>query len=190
MNRTELLLDPESLLLLRNLVGGTWQCMGGRYMSDGTSDVAIFAVTDKASVSISGPVDELDFEGDDDTYVRLRVREGAPERQSATKSGNLYFQNSGEQVLDVVIARQTITEERDGIPMWTFVSDIGVIFVLSRGVVAISPVSHHTELLQIRRANSLSDLTLEEPLSAWENDLETSYQRRFEFLPIADALDA
>ena len=88
--------------------------MGGRYMSDGTSDLAIFAVTDKASITISGPVDELDFEGDDDTYVRPRVREGAPERQAATKSGNLYFQNSGERVLDVVIVRQTITEERDG----------------------------------------------------------------------------
>ena len=72
-------------------------------MSDGTSDVAIFAVTDKASITISGPVDELDFEGDDDTYIRLRVREGAPERQAATKSGNLYFQNSGERVLDVVL---------------------------------------------------------------------------------------
>ena len=188
MNRTELLVDPESLLLLRHLVGGTWQCMGGRYMSDGTSDVAIFAVTDKASITISGPVDELDFEGDDDTYIRLRVREGAPERQAATKSGNLYFQNSGERVLDVVIVRQTITEERDGTPKWTFVSDIGVIFVLSRGVVAISPVSHHTELLQARRADSLSNLTLEEPLSARENELETSYKRQVEFLPIADAL--
>lgn len=186
MNRTELLLDPESLLLLRHLVGGTWQCMGGRYMRDGTSDVAVFAVTDKASITISGPVDERDFEGDDDTYVRLRVREGAPERQAATKSGNLYFQNSGERVLDVVIVRQTITQEREGTPKWTFVSDIGVISVLSRGVVAISSVSHHTELLQARRADSLSNLAREEPLSAWENELKTSYKRQLEFLPIAD----
>ena len=84
--------------------------------------------------------------------------------------------------------RQIIIQETDGTPTWTFVSDIGVIFVLSREVVAISPVCHHTELLQARRADSLSNLTLEEPLSARENELETSYKRQVEFLPIADAL--
>lgn len=188
MNRTEILLDLESLRLLQHLIGGTWQCMGGRHMSDGTSDVSIFAVTDKGAITVSGFVEELSFEGDEDTYVGLRVQEGALGRQSATTSGHLYFQSSGQKVLDILIVRETVTQELKGSRTWTLVTDIGVVLVLGRGVLAISPVSHHTELLQARRADSLSDLDIDEPLSAWENDLETSYRREVALLPITSAL--
>lgn len=95
MNRTELLLDPESLLLLRNPSAARGR--HGRPLHVRWDKRRRNLRCDGQGVSQHlRAADELDFEGDDDTYVRLRVREGAPERQSATKSGNLYSQNSGE----------------------------------------------------------------------------------------------
>lgn len=82
---------------------------------------------------------------------------------------------------------QTIVENRDGQEAWQYVTDIGIVFKFSAGVIAVTKVSHHTELLSIIKANALEELQIDEPTNIWEDKLGIEYTIGRDFIPI-DAL--
>jgi hypothetical protein len=78
-------------------------------------------------------------------------------------------------------------EIRDGHEAWQYVTDIGIVFKFSAGVIAVTKVSHHTELLSIIKADALDELQIDEPTNIWEDKLGIEYTIRRDFIPI-DAL--
>lgn len=175
MNTTTQILDEESLSRLAALRGGTWRYLGGVQVSNWMTDVSLFIATDSRLLTITGETTELDFEGEDDTYARFRIDDGATALDAASKSGYLYYFNSGQTVQDVLIVRETVTEHREGQATWSYVTDIGIVFMLSGGLIAIGKVGHHTELLSVTRAASLDALRLDDPSHGWEDRLDVDY---------------
>lgn len=139
------------------------------------TDVSLFIATDSRPLTITGETTELDFEGEVDTYARFRIDDGATDLDAASKSGHLYYFNSGQTVQDVLIVRETVTEQREGEATWSYVTDIGIVFVLSGGLIAIGKVGHHTELLSVTRAQNLDALKLDDPSHGWEDHLDVEY---------------
>jgi hypothetical protein len=140
------------------------------------TDVSLFIATDSRPLTITGETTELDFEGEVDTYARFRIDDGATDLDAASKSGHLYYFNSGQTVQDVLIVRETVTEHREGEATWSYVTDIGIVFVLSGGLIAIGKVGHHTELLSVTtRAQNLDALKLDDPSHGWEDHLDVEY---------------
>ena len=175
MNTITQILDEESLSRLAALRGGVWRYLGGVQVSNWMTDVSLFIATDSRLLTITGETTELDFEGEDDTYARFRIDDGATDLDAASKSGHLYYFNSGQTVQDVLIVRETVTEHREGEATWSYVTDVGIIFVLSGGLIAIGKVGHHTELLSITRAQNLDALKLDDPSHGWEDRLDVEY---------------
>ena len=175
MNTITQILDEESLSRLAALRGGVWRYLGGVQVSNWMTDVSLFIATDSRLLTITGETTELDFEGEDDTYARFRIDDGATDLDAASKSGHLYYFNSGQTVQDVLIVRETVTEHREGRTTWSYVTDIGIIFVLSGGLIAIGKVGHHTELLSVTRAQNLDALKLDDPSHGWEDRLDVEY---------------
>ena len=175
MNTVTQILDEESLSRLAALRGGVWRYLGGVQVSNWMTDVSLFIATDSRLLTITGETTELDFEGEDDTYARFRIDDGATGLDAASKSGHLYYFNSGQTVQDVLIVRETVTEHREGRTTWSYVTDIGIIFVLSGGLIAIGKVGHHTELLSVTRAQNLDALKLDDPSHGWEDRLDVEY---------------
>jgi hypothetical protein len=175
MNTITQTLDEESLSRLAAIRGGTWRYLGGAQVSNWLTDVSLFIATDSRLLTITAETTELDFEGEDDTYARFRIDDGATDLDAASKSGHLYHFNSGRGVQDVLIVRETVTERREGEATWSYVTDVGIVFALSGGLIAIGKVGHHTELLSVTRAKTLDALKLEEPSHGWKDRLDVEY---------------
>jgi hypothetical protein len=155
-------------------------------MTDWLTDVTAFFCTDGPAITISGIAEYLDFEGEEDTYSLLHVDDGASDFNEAEKVGRLFFY-AGQRVIDVLIVRETIVEIRDGQEAWQYVTDIGIVFKFSAGVIAVTKVSHHTELLSIIKADALEELQIDETTNIWEDKLGIEYAIGRAFIPI-DAL--
>ena len=181
------ILDQEALRRLVRLRGQTWRCFGGPDVSDWLTDVSIFIVTEQGAVTLTGETDDLAFEGEGDTYATLRVDDGASNFPIAAKEGNLYYFHAGQEILDVLVLRESVTEIRDGHPAWTYLTDLGIVFVFADGVIAVTKVSHHTELLAVLRADSIDTLYVKEPSNVWVDklDIEYTFDRELIALPPA-----
>ncbi len=181
-------LDRESLVRLASLRGQRWRCFGGQQVSDWMTDVSLFVLTEESALTISGEVDELDFEGEEDSYSRLRVDQGAADLGAAKKSGNTYHFYASQEVRDVLVVRETVEQNIDGEPTWTCTTDIAIVFVLGSGVLAVAMVSHHSELLAAVRADDVESLTIEEPSNLWTDKLGVEHRFTRDMVPIGDLL--
>jgi len=181
------ILDKEGLLRIAALKGQVWRCFGSPGMTDWLTDATAFFCTDGPAITVSGVAEYLDFEGEEDTYSLIHVDDGVSDFDEAKNAGRLYFFYAGQRVIDILIVRESIVENRDSHEAWRYVTDIGIVFKLSGGVIAVAKVSHHTELLSIVRADTLEDLQIEEPTNIWDDKLGIEYTIGREFIPI-DAL--
>ncbi|MFM9033553.1 MAG: hypothetical protein ACKOQ4_04580 [Mycobacterium sp.] len=172
------------MLRVAALKGQAWRCFGSPGRTDWLTDVTAFFCTDGPAVTVSGIAEYLDFEGEEDTYSLLHVDDGAADFDEAEEVGRLYFFYAGQRVIDVLIVRETIVENRGGNATWRYVTDIGIVFKLSAGAIAVTKVCHHTELLTVIKADTLEELQIDEPTKIWEDKLGIEYTTRRDFIPI------
>lgn len=181
-------LDHESLTRLADLRGQRWGYLGGPHVSNWMTDVSMFVSTEESALTISGEVDELDFEGEQDSYSRLRVDQGAVDLAAATESGHRYYFHAGEEVRDVLIVEETVRQITYGQPTWTYTNDIAIVFALQTGAIALAKVSHHSELLCVVQAVDVQALKIEEPSHIWTDKLGVEHYFTRDITPIRDLL--
>lgn len=183
-NTINQVLDKESWALLSGLRGQRWRCFGGAQVTDWLTDVAIFVATEESAVTISGEVDDLDFEGHLDSYSRFRVDAGAPDFDAATRSGGVFLHFAGQEIREVLVVRESVTRREDGHPRWIYVNDIAVVFVLDAGAVALAKVSHHSELLKAMWADGVALLDVKQPTTVWTDRIGVEHEITREIVPL------
>lgn len=52
---------------------------------------------------------------------------------------------------------------------------LGIVFKFADAVIAVTKVSHHTELLAVLRADSIDTLNVKEPSNVWQDKLGIEY---------------
>lgn len=181
-------LDPESLVRLDGLRGQRWRYFGGPQVSDWMTGVSMLVATEDSALTISGEVDDLDFEGEEDSYSRLRVGQGSPGIAAAATAGQAHHFYGGQEVRDVLVVRETVSQSIDGRATWTYTTDIAIVFALQTGVLAVAKVSHHSELLAAARADDLQALTIEEPSNIWSDEPGLEHDFRRDAVPVRDLL--
>ncbi|MEI2718305.1 MAG: hypothetical protein V9E98_15170 [Candidatus Nanopelagicales bacterium] len=181
-------LDHESLTRLADLRGQRWRYLGGPHVSNWMTDVSLIVATEESELTISGEVDELDFEGEQDSYSRLRVDQGAADLAATTESGHRYYFHAGEEVRDVLIVQETVRQVSYGQPTWTYTNDIAIVFALRTGAIALAQVSHHSELLGVVQAADVQALKIEEPSHIWTDKLGVEHHFTRDTIPIRDLL--
>lgn len=189
MRRHQFTFTPEDLRRLQALIGGEWLCVAGDTLGpDFNEPEEVIAATTVGAVTVVSDTAEADFQyGERTTYSMLAVSDDISGFEAAKRNGNVYVQHQREQVLDVEIVREVITAREDGEDTWEYTTDVGVVFVLSKGAVAIAKGSHHTEMLAVRMAGSVEDLGIPDRTVEWEDDLTVQYRSTREFIPV-DAL--
>lgn len=153
-------------------------------MTDWLSDPCVFFCTEGPAITVSGWTDYFDFEGEDDTYSLLKIDGGAEDFEEAKRSGRIYSSEAGQEVVEVMVVRETVVATRGEHESWRYVTDIGIVFKLSAGAIAVTKVSHHTELLSVIKADTLEELQIDEPTKIWEDKLGIEYTIRRDFIPI------
>lgn len=180
-------LDPESMTRLAGLRGQRWRYFGGAQLTDWMTEVSLFVSTDGPTLTVSGEVDDLDFEGEEDSYSHLRVDPGAPDLPAARRSGHMFHFNVGEEIKDVLILRETVTQQIDTQPTWTYITDTAIIFQLETAVIAFAKASQHSELLVAVRATNTENLQIDEPTNLWTNKIGIEHTITRNLISIAEA---
>lgn len=157
-------------------------------MTDWLSDLSVFFCTEGPSITVSGWTDYFDFEGEDDTYSLLKIDGGAEDFEKAKRSDRLYSSQSGQEVTDVLVVRETVVETRSGHESWRYVTDVAIVFQLSDSVIAVAKVSHHSELLGIATAAVMDDLPNEEVSNRWRDRRGVAYAVDRQVIRIEDLL--
>lgn len=181
-------IDKESAAKLAALRGHVWHCFGSSGMTDWLSAVSVFFCTEGPAITVSGWTDYFDFEGEDETYSLLKIDGGAEDFEEAKKSGRLFWSQSGQQVTDVLVVRETVVETRGGHVSWRYVTDVAIVFQLSESVVAVEKVSHHSELLGIATAAAMDELPNEEMSNRWRDGPGVTYALDRRVIRIEDLL--
>ena len=182
------IVDKESAMKLAALRGQVWRFFGSSRMTNWLTDVSMFFCTEGPAITVSGWTDFFDFEGEGDTYALLKIDDGAADFEEAKKAGRSYPTQSGQNVNDVLILRETVVETRGGQVSWRYVADIAIVFQLSGGVVAVAKVSHHTELLGIAKAPSMDELRIDQVNSYWQDRHGVAYTVDRRVIRIEDLL--
>lgn len=185
--------DRESLIRLSAMRGQTWKCFGSLSMAANlATPFSAFFVADARAITLASIVDYYDIDADPyhTTIAELSIAEGADELDEATRSGHIYLFHLGEKVIDVVVIRDTIIEHRDGSRTWKIVKDVGVVFVLSNGVIAVSQLGLHDEMLQVTIGESIASLKLPVVQRKWIDVLGIEYDVSREFIAVSELLTA
>lgn len=181
-------IDTESAMKLAALRGHVWHCFGSSGMTDWLTDLSMFFCTAGPAITVSGWTDYFDFEGEDDTYSLLKIDGGADDFEAAKRSGRLYSFQSGQEVTDVLVVRETVVETRGEHASWRYVTDVAIVFQLSDSVIAVAKVSHHSELLSIATAATMDELPNEELSSRWRDGAGVAYALDRQVIGIEDLL--
>lgn len=161
MTNVEMSIDIGSQRLLAALRGQRWRCFGAPEMAPQPgAPFDIFFATEDAAITVCSMVDYLDVDGEESPFAALSVEPGAPRFDEVANNGNLYFFHSGAGVTDILVVRDTISEQRDGTSTWRFTTDVGIVFVLTTAVIAVSKLGLHDEMLQVTVARSMDELVL------------------------------
>lgn len=189
MKTAELILSAEELRSLASLEGCNWRRYGADVLFDG--DVAfidMFIESSTEALTLSVQESPLDLQGWPDDLTRLRVSRGAAGLAEALRKGNLYYQGQGRRIVEVLLARDTYRGTVGGHPAFELVIDVGVVFVLDSGCIAVCKGGPFTDDLVISRASDLGSLRLPGGLEQWTPDLEHSYEHRRDVLLLRDLL--
>lgn len=116
--------------------------------------------TSKVSLAVTSDLFEADFQGFVMTHAALSISEDVGRFAEAMRLGNVYVQHQHEAISDIQVVREPITETVQGAPSWEYTTDVGVVFVLSHGCIAVFNGSHHTEMLVVSMARDTADLDI------------------------------
>jgi hypothetical protein len=188
-------LGGPPLQRLAGFVGTRWRFITGDPLAQRPGSLIAFglvvAATDACELGVQSDVGVLGFEGYDEEYPRLSVADPDPGAVQALRtSGRLFFQHSGEQVRDVAVVRVEIASLRDGAVHWVYSTDMGVVFELSEGAVAIVKAGHHDDALIVAFGASADALDLPDRTIEWDWDNEPGqeYRTRRDLIPLESLL--
>lgn len=187
--------DPDSLNRLAGLVGAPWRSVTGERLTEAPGfrlfawDEMVISADDE-TFAIHNELTPADFEDEPDEYPSLSVRDGNERLAVEEKAGHVYFQHRGEEILDVLVVRESITQRMHGQKTWTFATDYGVIFVLARGAIYVGKTSHHGEAVGAIIADTVDALQIPDRVDEWdwENELGEEYESHREFIRVADLI--
>lgn len=132
----------------------------------------------------------LDFEGYDEEYPILTVAADLGGIDAAQRDGRAFFHHQGEEVVQILVVREAITQIVNGQPRWTFTTDYGIVFELASGAISVAKAGHHSEALDVAIADSLDAVDIPDRSDEWDwdNELGEEYQVSREFVPIGTLL--
>ncbi|MFM6980973.1 MAG: hypothetical protein ACKOWE_06180 [Micrococcales bacterium] len=162
----------QELQVLQSLVGQRISFVGGPNLTDFMVSSQVIVVAQNTSVSVKA-VDEIyDFTGESDDYVSLRVSKAKESDFTLSKERNFVYKlHANELILDVQIVSEKITSRRGLQEIWSFESDVSIIFICEKGALAITLEDHHMSIVRVSSSDELQSLAIPETMSLFEDSL-------------------
>ena len=198
MKSFSLLISKEDLKVIRALVGQTWRSISGRRFTSLSEHVlgsieVIKLRTSNSNIDVTLKQIWSDFEGVEDDYDVLGVAQTSGDMTPAENEGEIDFTFAQQKIEAISIVRVRILHSRFGASAWELISDSGLVFQLSGGVVGIFKVTlTGSRSFNTVFAKEASELRFDDRSSEWTEgaELGEEYQVSREFIPIDDLLKA
>lgn len=186
--------DRTSLHNLAALIGERWRLVTGDPLAEKPGhlfswDNVVVASTAKV-IRIHTELLVLDFEGYEEEYPILSVAADVGGLDAAQRDGRAFFQHQGEEIVQIHVIREVITQMMHGEQTWIFTTDYGVVFELARGAISVAKAGHHSEALDVAIADALDAVDIPDRSVEWDwdNELGEEYRVAREFIPIGTLL--
>lgn len=197
MKSLSLLISREDLKVIRALVGQTWRSISGRRFTSLSEHVlgsieVIKLRTSNSNIDVTLKQTWSDFEGVEDDYDVLGVAQTSGDMTPAEIEGEIDFTFAQQKIESISIVRVRILHSLFGTSAWELISDSGLVFQLSGGVVGIFKVTlTGSRSFNTVFAKDASDLHFDDRSSEWTEgaELGEEYQVWREFIPIDDLLN-
>jgi hypothetical protein len=172
---------------LKNLVGSTFNFVGGLWLPDFLSSGSIVVSTSAGAWSISGELKDLFFEGFEDEYSSISISNVTEDQLEKIKDkGNTYLRNLTGVIRNVLVAREEIREFSGEIQNWTYEKDFAIIINLGTASLVIELISHGSETMRARAVDNFKLEDLVPPVEHWDEDLFVSYERKLKLVSLAE----
>ena len=191
MSDYELRFSAPDLRLMAGLIGKTWDHYGSRTLfNEGTLAASdMFLATSSSAISVVADCKLLDFEDGADEFSLLRIEDGAIGATAARRSGDLYFDFRGGQVVNVLIIRDTVTMDDHDLGHRELVVDSGFIVETTQGSLAICKGSFYMQDMFIQKADTTASLELIASQNEWESSLGREFSILRRVTPVNELLE-
>ena len=185
MRKNSFTFGSADLNRLRAQIGSDWLYVAGETLAPHFyTPVDVLVGTTADTFTVYSEAVGADFEDPDLEYAALSIRDVGERFEVAKRRGNVYVPHQRERIIDVLIVRESITATENGEQSWDYTTDIGVVFVLSKGAVAVAKGSHHTEMLLVAMGRTVEALDIPDRTIEWADDLTVQHRSTREFIPI------
>jgi hypothetical protein len=172
---------------LLRLIGAKYDGLGGSAITHSKLAQEVFVFSSQGAVEISGVLKSLDFEGYVDEYSRFEVERVEPTKANRIlESGEFFAQSSGDEIRDIYVVRETITQVKQGTPVWSLKADSGIVLALGNSYIAFAlqalfDVVFAFDFLERFSLQDMDDLT-----TLYEDDLLASYMVSRELISVSN----
>ena len=182
-------IDRRGLEYLRGLEGAIWEGYGSIWpTANGFLESPAFLVTNSCRLSIGTVTEYFDIDGEEFSFSSVQISEAGSELDRARNEGNVYYQNRGEQINQVLIVRETLRATYEGDPFFEVDVDFGIVLVRSKSVIAIAKRGFHGSDFVVSSAPSISELEFFDSSKEWSQSLMMHYEFGRELIKIDDLL--
>ena len=181
------LISSKEQRILANLKGATWNSICGNAMDlDSFAWGWVVIDTSHGALRITLESRELDFEGDWDDYSQMSISQSDSGAQAAAAKGEIFYFERDQEIAEVWLVRDTMTNHRKDGQTIRYVSDVAVVFKLESSWISISKNYHRSEAIDVVRGSKSSPILVTNLESRWESDLLNDYEHEREWLKITN----
>lgn len=170
---------------LRSLIGAELKYVAGPQLWEFLNSDYIFAVFGDEKISFQGDTLLGTFEGFEADYSKMVISVPSDaELDKALKDGSAYYFHSGEQLIGISIVRDCVKYVDSKGESWEYLTDSGIVFELAKGILAITKLGHHDEMLQVTYLDRMAKDEIPNTVGHFDSDLFHQYQFSREFIPM------
>ncbi len=187
MITTQQIIDAEEMRLLNSLINSTWVDISG----DGLTDEklcweSVRIETSSGAIELSFFLEVINIAGEPDDYPWLHIRKSDTKSTKALKGGRIYYHGRGEQILEVWILRESLTNIQNGEQFFKNLADVCVAFKLGSQWISFTRAAHFSDSINIQRTTSREEIVIPDVLDEWEADLINQFDLNQEWIRVGN----
>lgn len=177
--------ETSEVEILEALKLSKWKSISGNEMDNlNFAWGSVIVQTSNGPVNVISDSRELDFEGYWDDYSNLHLKASAPRWDAMKDEGHIFYFGQGEIIQRIWLIRDTVTCTLDGMKVFQYTTDSGLVFELDRTWISLMKSSHRTAALSVDVAPQKSDLQLGNLSGRWESNLLRSYSHERHWIAV------
>lgn len=176
---------PETIDLLKNLIGLEWEGYGSEYLAPelDTAGTNAFLFTNGMTLEIVAYLKNLILGDEDEEYAALDVQIGTPSK-SIHRRGNMSYLYKGQRIESVWIQENRVDCFGNEKLIFTYLSHDSIVLKFEKGWLGIAKYGMFTDEILFSSGKTINKLRLYNIHAEWESDLEIRFDTKSDLVKV------